>query len=81
MFELFIYIILIITLINIIIRLSKNIVNRKVNFDDEMNEYILFNDEDCVNEMKELDKIYKEEEIYKIEKKSLLEKIKSVFLL
>jgi len=60
MFQLFIYIILIITLITIILELSKNlIIYRKVNFNDIENHYILFRTNDNVNEMKKLDKIYK----------------------
>ena len=60
MFVLFIYLILIITLITIILELSKNvIIYRKVNFNDIENQYILFRSNDNVNEMKKLDKIYK----------------------
>ena len=60
MFELIIYVILIITIIRIILELSKNvIIYRKVNFNDIENQYILFRSDDNVNEMKKLDKIYK----------------------
>jgi hypothetical protein len=59
MFVLFIYIILIITLIKIILELSKNvIIDIKVKFNDK-NHHMLFRTDDNVNEMKKLDKIYK----------------------
>lgn len=59
MFLLFIYIILIITLIKIILELSKKvIIDIKVTFNDK-NHHMLFRTDDNVNEMKKLDKIYK----------------------